>query len=203
MNHMKKINRIVAYGCSYTVGDEIMDHDVLGMTFEECNDIKQKYLNAGGVASAWDGWKTGWKDALKLGIMPPPKQFKIDYRTDELFGCSEPKLNVNLQIKGYQTKLYITGGGYIPGGWLDGSEKCKMISVDATTLKNLESFLFKRNENTARKGWNHFYRMRNDGATWKNEIIFGQMRNDGTSLKKLESYLVRNEDTAEKGWNHF
>ena len=36
---------------------------------------------------------------------------------------------------------------------------------DAKTLKNLESFLFKRNENTARKGWNLFYRMRNDGAT--------------------------------------
>ena len=82
MNHMKKINRIVAYGCSYTVGDEIMDHDVLRMTFAECNGIKHKYLNTGGVASAWDGWKTGWKDALKLGIMPPPKQFKIDYRTD-------------------------------------------------------------------------------------------------------------------------
>jgi len=77
---MKKINKIVAYGCSYTAGDEIMDHEFLGMTFAECNRVKQKYLNAGGITNAIDAWWAGWKDALKLGIMPPSKQFKNDYK---------------------------------------------------------------------------------------------------------------------------
>ena len=40
---MKKINRILAYGCSYTAGDEIMDHIKMGISFEECNQIKQRY----------------------------------------------------------------------------------------------------------------------------------------------------------------
>lgn len=42
---MNKINRIVAYGCSYTAGDELMDHVKMGMTFDECNQIKQRYAN--------------------------------------------------------------------------------------------------------------------------------------------------------------
>jgi hypothetical protein len=45
VDRMNKINRIVAYGCSYTAGDELMDHVVMGVTFEKCNDIKQQYLD--------------------------------------------------------------------------------------------------------------------------------------------------------------
>jgi hypothetical protein len=41
----KNFNRIIAYGCSYTAGDEIMDHIVMGVSFEECNQWKQDYLN--------------------------------------------------------------------------------------------------------------------------------------------------------------
>jgi len=33
-------DRIVAYGCSYTAGDELLDHEVLGISFEECNKLK-------------------------------------------------------------------------------------------------------------------------------------------------------------------
>lgn len=43
VNSMSRINRILAYGCSYTAGDEIMDHVKIGVTFEECNQIKQRY----------------------------------------------------------------------------------------------------------------------------------------------------------------
>ena len=43
LEDMKKINRILAYGCSYTAGDEIMDHIKMGISFEECNRIKQRY----------------------------------------------------------------------------------------------------------------------------------------------------------------
>jgi len=41
----KNIKRILAYGSSDTAGDEIMDHIVLGMTFEECNQHKMAYVN--------------------------------------------------------------------------------------------------------------------------------------------------------------
>lgn len=33
-------DRIVAYGCSYTAGDELLDHEILGISFEECNKLK-------------------------------------------------------------------------------------------------------------------------------------------------------------------
>lgn len=33
-------DRIVAYGCSYTAGDELLDHEVMGISFEECNRLK-------------------------------------------------------------------------------------------------------------------------------------------------------------------
>jgi hypothetical protein len=38
------INRILAYGCSYTAGDEIMDHVIMGVTLEECNRLKKEYI---------------------------------------------------------------------------------------------------------------------------------------------------------------
>lgn len=33
-------DRIVAYGCSYTAGEELLDHEVMGISFEECNRLK-------------------------------------------------------------------------------------------------------------------------------------------------------------------
>lgn len=41
--YFDKIKRIVFFGCSLTSGHEIIDHELLGITLEECNDIKQKY----------------------------------------------------------------------------------------------------------------------------------------------------------------
>jgi len=40
----KNIKRILAYGCSYTAGAEIMDHVIMGVSFEECNQRKTDYL---------------------------------------------------------------------------------------------------------------------------------------------------------------
>lgn len=45
---MKKINlatfdRIVSYGCSFTVGEEAIDHELLDMTFDECNRAKKLF----------------------------------------------------------------------------------------------------------------------------------------------------------------
>lgn len=35
-----KFDRVLAYGCSWTAGDEILDHEIIGMSFSECNRLK-------------------------------------------------------------------------------------------------------------------------------------------------------------------
>ena len=51
----KNIKRILAYGCSYTAGMEIMDHVVMGVSFEECNRQKLNYLTDGKTSAALTG----------------------------------------------------------------------------------------------------------------------------------------------------
>jgi len=50
--------RLVAYGCSNTMGEELADHLCLGISFDECNKLKKKY---GSVTqfeqSTWNGKK--------------------------------------------------------------------------------------------------------------------------------------------------
>jgi hypothetical protein len=65
----KNIKRILAYGCSYTAGDEIVDHVIMGVSFEECNQWKRDYLNKRLASSAHTGkFKTDfniqWDDPL-------------------------------------------------------------------------------------------------------------------------------------------
>jgi hypothetical protein len=43
----RTFNRIVAYGCSWTAGTELMDHVHMGVSFEECNAIKETYISKG------------------------------------------------------------------------------------------------------------------------------------------------------------
>lgn len=45
MEILNNITRIIAYGCSYTGGDELLDHEVLGMPFDHCNKFKQQFKN--------------------------------------------------------------------------------------------------------------------------------------------------------------
>jgi|688.fasta_scaffold319645_2 hypothetical protein len=40
----KSFNRVIAYGCSFTAGDEIMDHVFMDTSFEKCNRIKRQYI---------------------------------------------------------------------------------------------------------------------------------------------------------------
>jgi len=40
---IKKYNRIVSFGCSWTAGDELKDHEILELDFEECRKLKLKY----------------------------------------------------------------------------------------------------------------------------------------------------------------
>lgn len=37
-----KFNRIIAYGCSYTAGAELLDHVILGKDVEECDKLKKR-----------------------------------------------------------------------------------------------------------------------------------------------------------------
>lgn len=41
---MKDVHRILAYGCSWTAGTELMDHVYLKITFDQCNKIKKHYI---------------------------------------------------------------------------------------------------------------------------------------------------------------
>jgi hypothetical protein len=43
----KIIDRVLAYGCSYTAGTELMDHIHIGMSFDECNKIKKNFIATG------------------------------------------------------------------------------------------------------------------------------------------------------------
>ena len=36
------MKRISFFGCSFTAGQELRDHELLGVTFDECNKMKQK-----------------------------------------------------------------------------------------------------------------------------------------------------------------
>lgn len=36
--------RMVFFGCSFTSGHELMDHELLGVSFEQCNHMKQEHL---------------------------------------------------------------------------------------------------------------------------------------------------------------
>jgi len=43
MIDIKKYNRIVSFGCSWTAGDEIKDHEILGISYQKCKKMKIKY----------------------------------------------------------------------------------------------------------------------------------------------------------------
>lgn len=41
----ESVDRVIAYGCSFTAGDEIVDHLLLNVSFDEVNKIKKNYSN--------------------------------------------------------------------------------------------------------------------------------------------------------------
>lgn len=43
MIDIKKYNRIISFGCSWTSGDELKDHEILDLDFEECRRLKLNY----------------------------------------------------------------------------------------------------------------------------------------------------------------
>lgn len=42
MINPNNFDRILAYGCSWTAGDELLDHEIIGVSFSECNRIKNE-----------------------------------------------------------------------------------------------------------------------------------------------------------------
>lgn len=45
MINNNEFDRIISYGCSYTSGQELLDHKILNMTLDECNKLKQTLGN--------------------------------------------------------------------------------------------------------------------------------------------------------------
>lgn len=43
----RAIERVLAYGCSWTAGDELMDHVHMGISFDRCNTIKKMFIATG------------------------------------------------------------------------------------------------------------------------------------------------------------
>ena len=37
--------RLVSFGCSFTSGAELIDHELLKISFDDCNKMKQKWLS--------------------------------------------------------------------------------------------------------------------------------------------------------------
>jgi hypothetical protein len=35
--------RLISFGCSFTAGYELIDHELLGISFDECNKIKRQW----------------------------------------------------------------------------------------------------------------------------------------------------------------
>ena len=61
----KSITRIVAYGCSFTAGDEIMDHTCMNMSFEECNKVKSRYLRMGKNYNSFKNYLVSTIDGIR------------------------------------------------------------------------------------------------------------------------------------------
>ena len=57
-------NRIVAYGDSYTAGDELMDHVFMNISFEDCNRIKREYIRDGMTLDA----KSRFREKYNISI---------------------------------------------------------------------------------------------------------------------------------------
>jgi len=53
----KSFNRVIAYGCSLTAGDELMDHVFMDTSFEKCNRIKRQYIADLGRKDAVDKFR--------------------------------------------------------------------------------------------------------------------------------------------------
>jgi|688.fasta_scaffold00615_23 hypothetical protein len=69
MQKIKKdsFDRIVFYGCSWTEGQEIIDHEVFDMTFEKCNEWKKQFKSYVEWNNSYHG-KHIVKDIVKQNI---------------------------------------------------------------------------------------------------------------------------------------
>lgn len=72
--------RLVSFGCSFTSGHEIIDHELLNITFDECNSIKKKI----GSITKFDEYleKTTGKPATELSEISSNRAYagKLAYK---------------------------------------------------------------------------------------------------------------------------
>jgi hypothetical protein len=62
---LETTDRVVAYGCSYTAGSELMDHVHMGMSFENCNKIKKLFsFSAANIVKFYNHFNISRADEL-------------------------------------------------------------------------------------------------------------------------------------------
>lgn len=112
-----------------------------------CVDYKCEYIGGCKIRSI-DGdcpWGSGFHYMLYIGDTKYTLPLVLDYgQTVGIRGvclmATIPRTPraVDVDIVGKQTKLYITSFGYTRAGWLAGSDNCKLVSVDAATLRYMQ-----------------------------------------------------------------
>lgn len=89
----------------------------------------------------------GWTESFSKTINNEEKSLPLDVDYGQSvaiqtwctgIGYCKPPKTVDIDIVGEQAKLKVESYGYTKAGWLAGSDNCKLVSVDATTLKQMQ-----------------------------------------------------------------
>lgn len=61
--NINSFDRIITYGCSFTAGDELFDHEILNMSFDECFKLKQSIPKVEFTKQYPNVWSENFKKA--------------------------------------------------------------------------------------------------------------------------------------------
>lgn len=106
-----------------------------------CYDFTCEYIGGCKIRSITGtcGWTESFSKTVnnEVNILP----LNVDYGQSVTIrtwctgiGYCKPPKTVDVDIVGYQAKLYVYAHGYAKVGYLSGSDNCKLVSVDAATL---------------------------------------------------------------------
>jgi len=114
-----------------------------------CVDYQCEYIGGCKLRSVSGSCPTGsWNFDSRITIGSSSYEYSLPLDLDYgqtvhimgicLTGVRKQPETLDIDIVGYQSKLYIESYGYTQGGWLAGSDNCKLVSVDAATLKQMQ-----------------------------------------------------------------
>lgn len=112
---LKNYNRLVAYGCSNTQGEELNDHLCLGIDVDTCNQMKKKYnsvrkfkkskFKGKTVAEHMTEYNIEQKNNQKSYAGQLAKLIGIDYQNKAIGGNSQSHIYWQLTKDVYQKKI--------------------------------------------------------------------------------------------------